>query len=34
MPEDDFVSRSTVSSHEDSIGPVAIVFNDKILKFR
>ena len=34
MPEDDFVSKSTVSANEDSIGPVAIVFNDKILKFK
>ena len=34
MPDTEFVSKSTVSAHEDSIGPVAIVFNDKILKFR
>ncbi|SFG63292.1 ROK family transcriptional regulator [Oribacterium sp. WCC10] len=34
MLDEDFVSRSTISDHEDSIGAVAIVFNDKILKLR
>ncbi len=34
LEDSDFINKSTLGDHEDSIGAVAIVFNDKILKLK